>query len=75
MRDEGPFSARDIASLVGINRTTAHRLLNALIHRGWIEKPGGATSYRLGLKFLALAHVSTQLRNFLQEVRPELEDL
>jgi DNA-binding IclR family transcriptional regulator len=75
MREEGPFPAREIAARVGINRTTAHRLLKALIHRGWIEKPGGTASYRLGVKFLALAHVSTQLRTFLQEVRPELEHL
>jgi IclR family transcriptional regulator, KDG regulon repressor len=75
MRFAEPLSARAIAEHVGINRTTAHRLLRALMQRGWIEKPTGTAAYRLGLKFLALAHVATSERNFLLEVRPALEPL
>src|SRR6266496_1707856 len=59
MRSPEPLSARAIAEQAGINRTTTHRLLNALIHRGWIDKPAGTASYRLGLKFVALAHVGS----------------
>ena len=69
MRRAEPLTARAIADQAGINRTTTHRLLNALIHRGWIEKPAGTASYRLGLKFVALAHVGTLSRGFLGEVR------
>ncbi len=75
MRRAEPLPARMIAQEAGINRTTTHRLLNALMHRGWIEKPPGTASYRLSLKFLALAHVSTQVRSFLEEVRPAMEHL
>ncbi len=75
MRRAEPLPARIIAQEAGINRTTTHRLLNALMHRGWIEKPPGTTAYRLSLKFLALAHVSTQIRSFLEEVRPAMEHL
>jgi IclR family acetate operon transcriptional repressor len=50
-------------------------LLNALIHRGWIEKPAGTASYRLGLKFIALAHVGSLSRSFFDEVRPAMEHL
>lgn len=75
MREGGPLTAREIARRLGINRTTSHRLLNTLIHRGWIEKPLATSAYRLSLKFLALAHVSTQSRNFIEEVRPALERL
>ncbi|HEY7032267.1 MAG TPA: IclR family transcriptional regulator [Thermomicrobiales bacterium] len=75
MRRAEPLSARAIAAEAGINRTTTHRLLNALIHRGWIEKPAGTASYRLGLKFVALAHVGALGRNFLEEVRPAMEHL
>lgn len=75
MRRTEPLPARIIAQEAGINRTTTHRLLNALMHRGWIEKPPGTASYRLSLKFLALAHVSTQIRSFLEEVRPAMEHL
>lgn len=75
MRRAEPLSARAIAEEAGINRTTTHRLLNALIHRGWIEKPAGTASYRLGLKFVALAHVGSLGRSFLEEVRPAMEHL
>jgi DNA-binding IclR family transcriptional regulator len=75
LRDPDPLSARAIAEQLGINRTTTHRLLNALMFRGWIEKPTGTASYRLSLKFLALAHTATQARNFLEEVRPTLDHL
>jgi IclR family transcriptional regulator, KDG regulon repressor len=75
MRRGEPLSARAIAEEAGINRTTTHRLLNALIHRGWIEKPAGTASYRLGIKFIALAHVGSLGRSFLEEVRPAMERL
>jgi DNA-binding IclR family transcriptional regulator len=75
LRRTEPLSARAIAEEAGINRTTTHRLLNALIHRGWIEKPAGTASYRLGLKFVALAHVGSLGRSFLEEVRPAMEHL
>ena len=75
MREEGPLAAREIAERLGINRTTTHRLLNAVIHRGWIEKAAGTTSYRLSLRFLALARLSLQARDFVDDVRPALERL
>jgi DNA-binding IclR family transcriptional regulator len=75
LRHAEPLSARAIADQLGINRTTTHRLLNALIYRGWIEKPPGTASYRLSLKLLSLAHIATQERNFLLEIRPTLERL
>jgi DNA-binding IclR family transcriptional regulator len=67
----GPLSAREIAEQSGVNRTTAHRLLNTLILHGWVERhaEGG---YQLSVKFLALAHVSSQIRGFFEEIRPAL---
>ena len=48
---------------------------NTLMHRGWVERVPNASAYRLSIKFLALAHVVTQDRSFLKEVRPALEAL
>ncbi len=75
MRDAGPLTAREISERLELNRTTVHRLLNALTHRGWIEKPARSSTYRLSLKFLALAHLTSQYRSFLLEVKPSLEYL
>ena len=69
-----PLSAREIGARCGINRTTAHRLLNTLIHHGWAERHADG-GYRLSVKFLALAHVSTQVRSFLDDIRPALTHL
>jgi DNA-binding IclR family transcriptional regulator len=75
MREEDSLTAREIAERIGINRTTAHRLVNALIQRGWIEKVVGSSSYRLSPRFLALARVSLQSHDFFAEIRPTLERL
>ena len=66
-----PLSAREIGERSGVNRTTAHRLLNTFILHGWVERyhEGG---YRLSMKFVALAHVSVQARGLFNEIRPAL---
>jgi IclR family acetate operon transcriptional repressor len=74
LQASAPLSAREIGERRGINRTTAHRLLNTLIHQGWVERHA-AGGYQLSVKFLALAHVSTQVRSFLAEIRPALAPL
>ncbi|MCA9878785.1 MAG: IclR family transcriptional regulator [Thermomicrobiales bacterium] len=70
----GSLSAREIGERSGVNRTTAHRLLNTLMLHGWVERhdEGG---YRLSVRFLALAHVSSQVRGLFGEIRPALEPL
>jgi len=75
LRDGAPLSAREIALRTGINRTTAHRLINALIHRGWIEKSPGGSSYRIALKLLVLTNVAFQTRNVFDAIRPLLTTL
>lgn len=75
MREGRAVAAREIAERLGINRTTTHRLLNALIHRQWIEKAPGTTAYRLSLKYLALSRLSIQGRDVVGQVRPALERL
>ena len=72
LRDGAPLSAREIALRTGINRTTAHRLINALMHRGWIEKAPGVASYRVSLRFLVLTDVAYQSRNVFDAIRPLL---
>lgn len=69
-----PMSVREIAEQIGINRTTAHRLVATLCACGWAERaPGGR--FQLSVKFLAIGHVSNHQRRFLDEIRPELTRL
>lgn len=69
-----PLSAREIGERSGINRSTAHRLLNTLMLHGWVERHGSG-GYRLSVRFLALAHVSSQVRGLFEEIRPALAPL
>src|SRR5690348_13609627 len=75
MRSDAPQSARELAEQADINRTTAHRIINALIRRGWIERQPGAAAYRLSLRFLALERLSLRTRDVVAELRPTLERL
>lgn len=75
MRSPTALSARSISEATGIQRSTTHRVLNTLMHRGWVERQSNSSDYRLSVKFLALAHVAAEGRSFLREVRPALEQL
>jgi len=75
LRSTTASSARDIVERAAVNRTTAHRLLNALIRRGWAEKVPGTSGYRLNHRFLALAGMALEGRDFIREVRPIMERL
>lgn len=66
-----PMSVREISEQIGINRTTAHRLVATLCASGWAERaPDGR--FQLSVKFLAIGHVVNHQRQFLEEIRPEL---
>jgi DNA-binding IclR family transcriptional regulator len=66
-----PMSVREISEAIGINRTTAHRLVATLCSAGWTERaPDGR--FQLSVKFLAIGHVVNHQRHFLDEIRPEL---
>jgi IclR family KDG regulon transcriptional repressor len=75
MRSPIALSARAISEATGIQRSTTHRVLNTLMHRGWVERQPSSSDYRLSVKFLALAHVAVEGHSFLREVRPALEQL
>ena len=75
MRGGESLSAREIALRTGINRTTGHRLLNALIHRGWIEKEINSAAYRISLRFLVLSNLAYEQRDVLTAMRPALREL
>ena len=74
LRAGEPLTVREAAAGTGINRTTAHRLLTSLHHRGWVERTAGG-AYRPSLRFLALVRIAQDGRDFVDEVRPTMERL
>ncbi|GAB2453783.1 IclR family transcriptional regulator [Xylanimonas ulmi] len=64
----------DLAADVGVHKTTLHRTLAALRHRGYAEQtPGGA--YRLGAAALTLASTFLREENLPGLLRPALTAL
>ncbi|APX33652.1 hypothetical protein BH708_14050 [Brachybacterium sp. P6-10-X1] len=47
---------RDIAAASGFNKASVHRLLRALMHRGFADQSPGDQHYRLGTAALELGH-------------------
>lgn len=75
MREQESLSVRELSERTGVNRTTTHRLLTTLLRHGWVERTAGVASYRLGIRFLALATVLVRRRELFRELRPVLEEI
>lgn len=72
LREPNGRSARDLATQTGINRTTAHRLLNSMIGKGWVDHDEASAVYRPSLRFVALARLALAQRDVVSEIRPTL---
>jgi IclR family transcriptional regulator, KDG regulon repressor len=75
LRHGEALSAREVAELLDINRTTAHRLLISLLARGWVERDTGSSRYRMAIRYLVLSDLAYHQRDVLQTMRPSLERL
>lgn len=75
MRADGSMTAREIALKIGINRTTAHRLLNTLMHRGWIDRLADGAGYRVSLQHLVVSNLAYDRTDVLGAIRPQLHEL
>lgn len=57
-----PVSLADLSRHLGVDRSTAHRLLSTLQHRGYVQQETVSRHYRLGLKLVVLSrHVLDSL--------------
>lgn len=75
LRHPDALSAREVAELLDMNRTTAHRLLISLLGRGWVERDSGSSRYRMALRYLVLSDLAYHQRDVLRTMRPSLEEL
>ena len=69
------LAAAELARRLGINRVTAHRILQSFCARGYVRQEGSGKPYRLGLRLLELGEeivanldVASVARPFLQEL-------
>lgn len=77
--DDG-FRLSDIAETTGLGKTTAHRLLGALVHVGFVHQDLKTKRYSLGASAAALGreaaihHIGSLVRPVLRRLAAETED-
>ena len=69
------LSMTEIASQVGLHKSTAHRLLATLENKRFVQRDPNTSLYRLGLRLLRLVHVTLNHDNLLQLAIPYLRRL
>jgi IclR family transcriptional regulator, KDG regulon repressor len=71
----GPVSLSDIARATGFNVSTAFRLVQTLVARGYVEQQAGHRSYVLGPRVYQLASAYLKGSDLAALARPHLEAL
>lgn len=69
------LSIAEISRIVGLHRSTVHRLVVTLESAGWLCKLQKSEKFVLGLKVLALRENVNQPSSQVEVIRPLLEDL
>jgi DNA-binding IclR family transcriptional regulator len=72
----GPeLGVSDISRALDLKKATTHRLLASLRRRGIVEQDGRSRRYRLGLKLWELGQLATSQVDWLERIRPLLQQL
>ena len=69
------MSLAEICELAGLNKTTAHRLLQALVSEALVERSEASGLYRLGTGLMALGVLALSSSDLRLRVRPVLKQL
>jgi DNA-binding IclR family transcriptional regulator len=70
-----PAALKDLATMLGLDKATAHRLLNSLCSGGMVQKVGGNGCYALGPACLKLAESFRKSLPMRDRVLPYLDKL
>jgi len=71
---DGPITLADLAERLGMNRSTTHRLANALVDRRYLTFTP-RSGYRFGPKLLELGYLAQEQADMVRLARPHLEAL
>ena len=72
---DGPVGVTDVAERAGLAKSTAARLLAALVAEGAVEQVPGETRYRLGSRLVSLTAGIRPMRGLVAIAHPDLEAL
>lgn len=69
------LGVRDITAMTGLHKATAHRILVALEHNGFIEQDPHTGNYHLGLELFRLGQLAAGRHDVRELAHPYLEEL
>lgn len=64
-----------LANRIGLHKSTTHRLLTTLMHRGYVKKDWDTDNYKLGTKLLLLASAILDSLDLRLIARPYIQEL
>ena len=73
-REESPVSLTDLSRMIGLHKSTVHRLALSLESRGWLMREQESGKYRIGIKFLTIAR-SADEQSSIRAIHPMLLQL
>lgn len=71
----GEMGAAEVASRLGLNKSTAHRLLTILQERRFLERSATTGKYRLGWRLYELGSLAASRVDLYEVARPYIEQL
>ncbi len=70
-----PVSVSELAAMTGFNVSTAHRLMQTLARRNYVEQDPSTRAYALGPRLLELGSAYTRSLDLIGAARPRIEEL
>ena len=70
-----PVSVSELAATTGFNVSTAHRLMQTLARRNYVEQDPSTRAYALGPRLLELGSAYTRSLDLIGAARPRIEEL
>lgn len=69
------LSIQQFSEILNLPKSTVHRLITTLVHRGFVEQDSQTRNYRLGLRLYALGTKVVATRGINSEAAPVLREL
>ena len=70
-----PITITELSQKTNLTLGTTHRLLNTMIHRGFVDQNPENSKYRLGLKVFQIGSTASHFKDLRTVARPVMEEL
>lgn len=75
LAETGPTGLMELSSILSLNKSTVHRILNSLIYMGYVKQNAETSKYSLTYKIWDLANQLLTQNDIVDIARPHLKEL